>query len=80
MLVLARRVNESIIIGNNVKVTIVEVNKGKIKLGIEAPPSVSVHREEVYLEIQKENLAAHGTNPEQVETLTSLLKSDKKNI
>lgn len=78
MLVLARRVNESIIIGDHIKVTIVEVNKGKVKLGIEAPATVSVHREEVYKEIQRENLIAQGMPLEQMKALQALLKPHKK--
>lgn len=78
MLVLARRVNESIIIGDQIKVTIVEVNKGKVKLGIEAPANVSVHREEVYKEIQRENLMAQEMPLEQMKALQTLLKPHKK--
>ena len=58
MLVLTRKVNESIIIGDDVKITVVEVKGEQVKLGISAPKRVSVHREEVYLEIQKENRKA----------------------
>ncbi|HEY8463328.1 MAG TPA: carbon storage regulator CsrA [Bacillota bacterium] len=58
MLVLTRKRNESIIIGDDVKVTIVEVKGDQVKLGITAPKQVSVHREEIYLEIQKENQLA----------------------
>lgn len=58
MLVLTRKTNESIIIGDEVKVTVVEVKGEQVKLGISAPKRISVHREEVYLEIQKENQKA----------------------
>ncbi|HBR28766.1 MAG TPA: carbon storage regulator [Firmicutes bacterium] len=58
MLVLTRKVNESIIIGDDVKITVVEVKGEQVKLGISAPKRISVHREEVYLEIQKENRKA----------------------
>ena len=58
MLVLTRKVNESIIIGDDIKITVVEVKGEQVKLGISAPKRVSVHREEVYLEIQKENRKA----------------------
>lgn len=61
MLVLTRKLNESIMIGDDVKITIVDVKGEQVKLGITAPRQVSVHREEVYREIQKENqLAANG--------------------
>lgn len=58
MLVLTRKVNESIIIGDDVKITVVEVKGEQVKLGISAPKRISIHREEVYLEIQKENQKA----------------------
>jgi carbon storage regulator len=61
MLVLTRKNNESIVIGDDVTITIVEVRGDQVKLGINAPKNVSVHREEIYLEIQKENqLAANA--------------------
>lgn len=56
MLVLSRRNDESIMIGENVEVVIVDVCGNKVRLGITAPKSVSVHRKEVYETIRKENL------------------------
>jgi len=53
LLILSRRVGESIIIGDDVKVTIVEVSGNQIKLGIDAPKEIIVHREEIY-KIDKE--------------------------
>lgn len=62
MLVLTRKRNESIVIGDDIKITIVEVKGDQVKLGITAPKEVSVHREEIYIEIQKENeLAAKSS-------------------
>ena len=58
MLVLSRQRDESIIIGDNVIVTIVDVRGDKVRLGIEAPREVSVHRREVYEAIQRENRQA----------------------
>ena len=55
MLVLSRKPNESVIIGDDIKVTIVEIRKGQVRLGFEAPRDVPVHREEIYEAIQKEN-------------------------
>lgn len=48
MLVLSRKQNESIYVGDNIKITVVEIAPGKIRLGIEAPKDVPVHRKEVY--------------------------------
>lgn len=58
MLVLTRKRDESIIIGDNIRVTVVEVRGDQVKLGIEAPRAIPVHREEVYMEIQAENRRA----------------------
>jgi carbon storage regulator len=54
MLVLSRQKDESIMIGDDVKVTIVDVRGDKVRLGIEAPKSIPVHRREVYDAIQRE--------------------------
>jgi carbon storage regulator len=58
MLVLSRQRDESIIIGDNIVVTIVDVRGDKVRLGIEAPREISVHRREVYEAIQRENQQA----------------------
>ena len=58
MLVLSRQRDESIVIGDNVIVTIVDVRGDRVRLGIEAPREVSVHRREVYDAIQRENQQA----------------------
>lgn len=53
MLVLTRRPNESIIIANNIKITVVSVGPGRVKLGIEAPPNVRVDRKEIHDKIEQ---------------------------
>ena len=53
MLVLSRRIGESIIIGDDVKVTIVQIERGKVRLGIQAKPEIPVHREEIWIELHK---------------------------
>lgn len=58
MLVLSRKKNESIIIGDNIEIVIVDVKGEQVKIGIKAPKEVTVHRAEVYEEIQKENQIA----------------------
>jgi carbon storage regulator len=57
MLVLTRRIGESIIIGNGIKLTIVSVGPGRVKLGIDAPPSVRIDREEIHARILQEKAA-----------------------
>ena len=74
MLVLTRKINESIMIGDEVKVTVVEVKGDQVKLGISAPRQIAVHREEIYLEIQRENkLAAQSQN---IENLNKIFKTE----
>lgn len=58
MLVLTRKLGESIRIGDNVKITIIEADGNNIKIGIDAPRSVKVHREEVFERILEENKKA----------------------
>ncbi|WLV23978.1 carbon storage regulator CsrA [Aciduricibacillus chroicocephali] len=58
MLVLGRKVNESIQIGDDIEIKIIAIEGEQVKLGIHAPKSVDIHRKEIYLDIQKENGAA----------------------
>lgn len=62
MLVLSRTRDESIIIGDNIVITIVDIRGDKVRLGITAPSEVSVHRKEVYEAIQRENNGNPGTH------------------
>ena len=55
MLILTRKIGETVIVGNSVRVTIVDLSPGVVRLGFEAPPEVSIHREEVYREIADVN-------------------------
>jgi carbon storage regulator len=63
MLVLSRHRDESIMIGDDVVVTIVDIRGDKVRLGIEAPQDIPVHRQEVYEAIQRENRKANDVNP-----------------
>jgi len=77
MLVLTRKRNQSIIIGDNIEITVVDIHGEQIKLGINAPRSVPVHRKEVYEEIQRENLLATksaGQNAPKLDELGGLFK------
>ncbi len=58
MLALARKVNESIIINDNVEVTVLEVKGDQVKIGINAPKSVPIYRQEIYKQIQEANATA----------------------
>jgi len=67
MLVLTRKKDQSIIIGDNIEVTIVDIQGDQVRLGINAPRNISVHRKEIFLEIQEENKRAVQTKPESLE-------------
>ena len=75
MLVLTRKVEESITIGNNITVTVFEIKGSQIKLGISAPKNIPVNRTEVYESIMKENIRASRT-PDDLEILSELFTTD----
>ena len=60
MLALARKVNESIMLGNDIEITLLEIKGDQVKIGISAPKSVPIYRKEIYLQIQEENKQAAG--------------------
>jgi carbon storage regulator len=66
MLVLTRKVNQSIVIGDDIEVVVLEVRGEQIRLGIKAPRDVVVHRKEIYDQIQEENQAASTIDPKDV--------------
>lgn len=63
MLVLSRKRDEQIVIGQDVVVTVVEIRGDKVRLGIEAPAHVTVHRQEVYLNLHRPK-STEATNPD----------------
>src|SRR4051812_6899853 len=71
MLVLSRQRDQAIMIGDDIEVSVVDIRGDKVRLGINAPRSVSVHRKEIYEAIRKENKAAGQVRPEDVATLVS---------
>jgi carbon storage regulator len=77
MLVLSRQRDESIVIGDDVVVTIVDVRGDKVKLGIEAPQNISVHRREVYDAIRRENQHAAKLRPEDARGLGRAAPRDR---
>lgn len=74
MLVLTRKPGESIRISDNIKITIVDIDGSNIKIGIEAPRSVAVYREEVYEKIRLENQAAAERSSTDIASLQKMFK------
>ncbi|WP_430790965.1 carbon storage regulator CsrA [Virgibacillus flavescens] len=64
MLVLTRKLNESIQIGEDIEIKVLGIDGDQIKLGISAPKSVEIHRKEIYIEIQEQNNAAANLSTE----------------
>ncbi|MBU1075765.1 MAG: carbon storage regulator CsrA [Spirochaetes bacterium] len=78
MLVLARKINQSIILNDDIEVMVLDVQGEQVKLGIKAPKSVKIFRKEVYESIQKENIEALKSQTHPIDDLTKLLKDKKK--
>jgi carbon storage regulator len=77
LLILTRKVGESIAIGDDIQVSVVEIKGTQVKLGIRAPKDVTVHREEIYLKIQEENRRAAQVSKEALVSVEDLiLKKD----
>jgi carbon storage regulator len=74
MLILSRKIDEQIKIGDNITITIIEVRGDQVKIGVEAPKSVKVFREEVFNAIQNENKAAAEGTAGALTSLSKLLK------
>ncbi len=66
MLVLSRQRDQTIMIGDDIEITVVDIRGDKVRLGINAPPQVPVHRKEVYEAIKRENRAAASVKPEDI--------------
>lgn len=69
MLVLSRHIDESIMIGDDVVITVVDIRGDKVRLGIEAPQSIPVHRQEVYEAIKRENQKAGQIQPSETRNI-----------
>ena len=78
MLILTRKLGESITIGDDIKVTVLGIYGRQVRLGIDAPLKVVVHREEIYVKIQNENQKAARTIKEDLANVMRVLKDKIK--
>jgi len=69
MLVLKRKLDEGIVLSDNITIKILAIEDGKVKIGIDAPKHVEIHREEVYEQIKKENINATNINIDELKLL-----------
>ncbi|MFJ7848231.1 carbon storage regulator CsrA [Peribacillus sp. NPDC097224] len=76
MLVLTRKQNESIMIGNDIEITVLAIEGEQVKVGINAPKNVDIHRKEVYLSIQQENNEATKTETNMLEKINEYFKKE----
>ena len=74
MLVLTRKLGESIAIDDHIKIRVVQIKGKQVRLGIEAPKDTKIHREEVYLAIQQQNQASSMVDSDRTQAVARLLK------
>lgn len=77
MLVLTRKLGESIAIDDNIKIRVVQIKGKQVRLGIEAPRETKIHREEVYDSIQTQNEVSAGSTADNTRSVSNLLKNNK---
>jgi len=76
MLILTRKSGEGINIGDDIKITVLEIKGRQVRVGIEAPPELMIHREEIYAKILEENRLAARLNSESFEKIKKIWKKD----
>ena len=79
MLVLSRKINQSIVIGDNIEIMLFDIRGDQIKLGINAPKTVKIFRKEVYEEVKSQNLEASQSTIEELNILSSFVKNKLEN-
>jgi len=75
MLILTRKTGESILIGDDIEVTITSIDQNKVRVGIKSPSHIPIYREEIYRKIQKENRAAALIGKDEFESLLDIYAS-----
>jgi carbon storage regulator len=76
MLILTRKLGESVTIGDDIKITILGVRGRQVRLGIIAPHKVAIHREEIYFKIQEENKRAVESTVDEVSQIATMIKDN----
>jgi len=79
MLVLSRLVDQVIIIGDSIEITVLAVKGDKVKIGVKAPLDIPVHRKEIYLAIKQENIEAAAIDAGELEKAAGILSEQGKN-
>lgn len=77
MLILSRKVDEKIKIGNDITITLIGISGDQVKIGVEAPKNVKVFRQEVFDDIQRQNREAASANPPTLDVLSKLFGKKK---
>lgn len=77
MLVLTRKIGESIAIDDHIKIRVVQIKGKQVRLGIEAPKDTKIHREEVYLSIQEQNKESVATSSDKAQSVAKMLRDGK---
>ncbi|OGG00848.1 MAG: carbon storage regulator [Candidatus Glassbacteria bacterium RIFCSPLOWO2_12_FULL_58_11] len=78
MLILTRKQGESVAIGDDIQVTVVEIQGKQVKLGVKAPREVAVHRQEIYEKIQQENIRASQVQDLDLSELRQVISSESQ--
>ena len=76
MLILTRKQGESVAIGDDIQVTVVEIQGKQVKLGVKAPREIAVHRQEIYERIQEENIRAAQISQDDLDRLKDAMVAD----
>ena len=78
MLILTRKAGETIRIGAEIKIQVLEIKGNQIRIGVDAPRNIAVHRQEVFEQIQQANLEAAKSAPQNLSELTKIWQNQKK--